>query len=46
MPGLEKPLKFYPSKFYDFTVTGAGMDNTDPIKNDERWEPFVLEYER
>ena len=44
--GLETPLKFYPSKFYDFTVTGAGMDNTDPIKNDERWEPFVLEYER
>lgn len=36
--GLEKPLKFYPSKFYDFTVTGAGMDNTDPIENDERWE--------
>ena len=22
--GLEKPLKFYPGKFYDFTVTGAG----------------------
>jgi hypothetical protein len=38
MTGLEKPLKFYPSKFYDFTVTGAGMDNTDPIENDERWE--------
>lgn len=38
--GLEKPLKFYPSKFYDFTVTGAGMDNTDPIENDERWEPL------
>ncbi len=36
--GLEKPLKFYPSKFYNFTVTGAGMDNTDPIENDERWE--------
>ena len=36
--GLEKPLKFYPGKFYDFTVTGAGMDNTDPIENDERWE--------
>ena len=39
--GLEKPLKFYPSKFYDFTVTGAGMDNTDPIENDERWEPIL-----
>lgn len=38
--GLEKPLKFYPSKFYDFTVTGAGMDNTNPIENDERWEPL------
>lgn len=38
--GLEKPLKFYPGKFYDFTVTGAGMDNTDPIENDERWEPL------
>lgn len=36
--GLEKPLKFYPSKFYNFTVTGAGMDNTDPIENDEKWE--------
>lgn len=38
--GLEKPLKFYPGKFYDFTVTGAGMDNTDPIENDERWKPL------
>ena len=37
---IVKPLKFYPSKFYDFTVTGAGMDNTDPIENDERWEPL------
>ena len=38
--GLENPLKFYPRKFYDFTVTGAGQNDKDPISGDERWIPL------
>lgn len=38
--GLEKPLKFTPGKFYNFTVTGAGMDNKSPISGDVRWVPM------
>lgn len=38
--GLENPLAFYPNVFYDFTVTGAGSDNTDPIQGDVRWVPL------
>ena len=38
--GLEKPLKFTPGKFYNFMVTGAGMDNKSPISGDVRWVPM------
>ena len=38
--GLEKPLKFLPGKFYSFTVTGAGMNNTSPVSGDVRWVPL------
>ena len=38
--GLEKPLAFYPNKFYDFTVTGAGTDNTNPGQGDVKWVPI------
>ena len=37
--GLDGSLKFFPGKFYEFTVTGAGMDNTSPVQGDERWYP-------
>lgn len=38
--GLEKTLKFYPGKFYDFTVTGAGQNDKAPyVSGDERWIP-------
>lgn len=30
--GLDGELKFFPGKFYEFTVTGAGMDNTSPVQ--------------
>ena len=38
--GLESPLKFFPAKRYDFTVVGAGQNDTDPITGDERWIPI------
>jgi hypothetical protein len=38
--GLEKALEFYPGTFYPFTVTGAGSDNTAPIKGDVKWVPL------
>lgn len=38
--GLENPLEFYPNTFYDFTVVGAGTQNTDPIEGDVRWVPL------
>ena len=38
--GLENPLKFFPKKFYDFQVVGAGQNDTDPISGDERWIPL------
>lgn len=38
--GLENPLEFYPNTFYPFTVSGAGMDNNDPIEGDVRWNPL------
>ena len=37
--GLDGELKFFPGKFYEFTVNGAGMDNTSPVQGDERWYP-------
>ena len=38
--GLEKALEFYPKQMYNFTVTGAGTDNTNPIKGDTKWIPY------
>ena len=38
--GLEQPLKFYPGRFYEFTVIGAGQNNSDPVSGDERWIPW------
>ena len=38
--GLEKALAFYPKQMYNFTVTGAGTDNTNPIKGDTKWIPY------
>lgn len=38
--GLENPLEFYPNTFYDFTVVGAGTQNTDPVEGDVRWVPL------
>lgn len=38
--GLENPLQFYPKKFYDFQVVGAGQNDTDPVSGDERWIPL------
>lgn len=38
--GLENPLKFFPRKFYDFQVVGAGQNDTKPISGDERWIPL------
>ena len=38
--GLENALKFFPGKFYEFSVTGAGMDITDPVAGDVRWVPM------
>ena len=37
--GLDGELKFFPGKFYEFTVNGAGMDNKTPVQGDERWYP-------
>ena len=38
--GLEKALAFYPKQMYNFTVTGAGTDNTNPVKGDTKWIPY------
>lgn len=38
--GLEKPLKFYPDTFYNFKVTGAGTEITNPVIGDEKYEPL------
>lgn len=39
--GLEDPLKFYPSTFYEFQVTGAGQNDRAPyVTGDERWIPM------
>ena len=39
--GLEEPLKFYPSTFYEFQVTGAGQNDSQPyVTGDERWIPL------
>lgn len=37
--GLENPLQFFPRKFYDFQVVGAGQNDKNPISGDERWIP-------
>ena len=38
--GLEKALAFYPKQMYNITVTGAGTDNTNPVKGDTKWIPY------
>ena len=39
--GLEEPMKFYPNKFYDFTVIGAGQEDEAPyVTGDEKWQPL------
>lgn len=38
--GLSQPLEFYPNTFYNFTVKGAGTDNSAPIAGDEKWVPL------
>ena len=38
--GLEEPLAFYPKTMYNFKVTGAGTDNTSPVKGDTKWIPY------
>ena len=39
--GLEQPLKFYPNRFYDFNVIGAGQeDDASYVTGDERWKPL------
>ena len=44
--GLENPLKFFPKKFYDFQVVGAGQNDTKPISGDERWIRFYVQVSR
>ena len=44
--GLEKALEFYPKQMYNFTVTGAGTDNTNPIKGDTKWIPYGWSMEK
>ena len=44
--GLEEPLAFYPKQMYDFTVIGAGTDNTNPIKGDTKWIPYGWSMEK
>ena len=36
--GLEKPLKFYPNKFYSFKAIGAGTEIAKPVAGDEKYE--------
>lgn len=38
--GLEKALEFYPKQMYNFSVKGAGTDNTNPVKGDTKWIPY------
>ena len=38
--GLDEPLAFYPKTMYNFKVTGAGTDNTAPVKGDTKWIPY------
>ncbi len=38
--GLENPLEFYPNTFYEFTVIGAGTQNSNPVEGDTRWVPL------
>ena len=38
--GLEDALKFYPGVFYEFSVTGAGTEITNPVTGDEKYEPL------
>ena len=44
--GLEKALAFYPKQMYNFTVTGAGTDNTNPVKGDTKWIPYGWSMEK
>ncbi len=38
--GLEDALKFYPYVFYEFAVTGAGTEITNPVTGDEKYVPL------
>ena len=38
--GLEEALKFYPGVFYEFSVTGAGTEITNPVTGDEKYVPL------
>ena len=38
--GLEEAMKFYPGVFYEFAVTGAGTEITNPVTGDEKYEPL------
>ena len=38
--GLEEAMKFYPGVFYEFSVTGAGTEITNPVTGDEKYEPL------
>lgn len=38
--GLEKAMKFYPGVFYEFSVTGAGTEITNPVTGDEKYVPL------
>ncbi len=38
--GLEEAMKFYPGVFYEFSVTGAGTEITNPVTGDEKYVPL------
>lgn len=38
--GLENAMKFFPGKFYEFSVVGAGQNDTGSVVGDERWIPL------
>ncbi len=37
---MRKLLKFYPGVFYEFAVTGAGTEITNPVTGDEKYVPL------
>ena len=42
--GLEGTLSVTPGKTYQFTVTGAGTQNTNPINGDWQWKPLYWSF--